>query len=380
MCAMSERGSDIEFDFFEEPETQEAPARARPERRGRRPPVRPPTGLTPLLRLAGLIAFAIFIVVVLSLWVQSCRSESKRDTYADYMNEMRVVARSSEDVGRKLNRVLTTPGIRSAQLQKDLDGLAKQQSQGVERATGIDAPGRLREEHRNAIEALEFRVSGLTRLQDAFRQTSSARNAREAGELLAAQAQRLVTSDVVWDDLFREPSVAELRRQDVGGVDVPDSNFVTNPDLATQRLMTSIYQRIRGGQTSGTPTGRHGTGLVAVKALPGGKTLQTEGDNTVIATEDLAFEVTIENQGTTQEVQVQVVLRVQQNPRPIVRRATIDLINPGERKTLKFGQLGQIVQFVQKTPVKVEIRPVRGEQFLGNNVAEYSVIFSLPPP
>ena len=100
----------------------------------------------------------------------------------------------------------------------------------------------------------------------------------------------------------------------------------------------------------------------------------------MIATSDLAFEVTLENQGDSQEVQVQVVLRVQQNPRPIVRRATIDLINPGERKTVTFRQLGQIVQFVQKTPVRVEIRPVKGEQFLGNNVATYSVIFSLPPP
>jgi hypothetical protein len=378
---MSERGSDIEFDFFEEPETQEATAPARPERRGpRRPPVRPPTGLTPLLRLAGLIAFAIFLIVVLSLWIQSCRSESKRETYADYMDEMRVVARSSEEIGRDLNRLLTTPGIRSAQLQRQLGGLAERQSQGVDQARAIDAPGRLREQHRDAIEALEFRVSGLSRLRAAFGQLSSARNAREAGGNLSAQAQRLLTSDIVWEDLFRQLAVAELRRQDIGGVDVPESEFLTNDDLATQRLMTSVYQRIRGAQTGGTPSGLHGTGLVATKALPGGKTLNQDGDNTVIATSDLAFEVTIENTGDSQEVQVQVVLRVQQNPRPIVRRATIDLINPGERKTVVFRQLGQIVQFVQKTPVRVESRPVRGETRLGNNVAEYSVIFSLPPP
>jgi hypothetical protein len=378
---MTERGSDIEFDFFEEPETQEASARARPARRGPRRPVRPPTGLTPLIRFAGLVAFVIFIVVVLAVWAQGCRRESKKDTYGDYMNEMRVVARSSADIGVDLNRLLTTPGIKTARLQSELGGLASRQSQGVDKARAIDAPGRLREEHRNAIEALEFRVSGLSRLQDAFAQSSSARTARQAGTRLAEQAQRLLASDIVWNDLFEEPSVALLQEQGVRGVDVPESEFLTNPDLATQRLMTSIYQRIRGTQSTGTPTGRHGTGLVSVKALPGGKTLNVDDDeNTVIATSDLAFEVTIENQGESQEVQVQVVLRVQQNPRPIVRRATIDLINPGERKTVVFRQLGQIVQFVQKTPVRVEVRPVRGEQFLGNNVAEYSVIFSLPPP
>ncbi len=67
---MSERDSDIEFDFFEEPDTREgAAAEERPRRRGRRPPVRPPTGLTPLLRLIGLISFAILIVLLLVLWV-----------------------------------------------------------------------------------------------------------------------------------------------------------------------------------------------------------------------------------------------------------------------------------------------------------------------
>jgi hypothetical protein len=377
---MTERGSDIEFDFFEEPETQEAPARTRPERRGPRRPVRPPTGLTPLLRLAGLVAFAIFVIVVLSLWIQSCRSESKRDSYRDYMDEVRQVARASEEVGRQLNRLLTTPGIKRAALQEELGGLSDQQSQGVDQAREIDPPGRLREQHRNAIEALEFRASGLSRLQDAFRQSAGLRNARTAGDLLAEQAQRLLTSDVIWDDLFLEPSRAELRREDVLGVDVPDSDFLTNDDLATQRLMSSIWQRIRGAQRGGTPTGLHGTGLVSVKALPGGKTLRSDADNTVIATSDLAFEVTFENTGNSQEVQVRVVLRVQQNPRPIVRRATVDLINPGERKTVVFRQLGQIVQFVQKTPVKVEVQPVPGEKRLSNNVAEYSVIFSLPPP
>ncbi len=62
---MSERDDDnIEFDFFEEPETREAAAQQRAERRaprGRPPraPLRPAAGLTPLLRLVGLIAFAI---------------------------------------------------------------------------------------------------------------------------------------------------------------------------------------------------------------------------------------------------------------------------------------------------------------------------------
>src|SRR3954471_16155862 len=103
---MSERDSDIEFDFFEdEPATTEAQA-ARPSGRGRRPPIRPPAGLTPLLRLIGLIALAIVIVVLLVFAVQSCRGSQKRDTYENYTQDVDEVATQSEQIGRQLNSLL----------------------------------------------------------------------------------------------------------------------------------------------------------------------------------------------------------------------------------------------------------------------------------
>ena len=85
------RDDEIEFDFFDdEPATTEAPpSRVRLPRRGggggSRRVVRPPHGLTPLLRLLGLVLFVIAIVLILVLLIQSCAAESKHDTYANYM-------------------------------------------------------------------------------------------------------------------------------------------------------------------------------------------------------------------------------------------------------------------------------------------------------
>jgi hypothetical protein len=377
---VTERSSDIEFDFFDEPVTQEASVRERQQRRGPRPPVRPPAGFTPLVRLVGLIAFAILLVVLLVFWAQSCRDEGKRGEYRDYMTDMRDIARDSQQLGRELSTLLTTPGIEQEELDQRLGGLAQQQEQGVARASELVAPARLREQHRSVVDALQFRVSGVRRLQDAFRQTAEATDGVQAGQLLAAQAQRLLASDVIWNDLFREPAVAVLRSQDIGGVEVPASIFVANTDLATQRGMTPIWQRIRGASTGGEPSGTHGHGLVSVVAQPDGQQLRTDQDNTVTATRDLSFEATVENQGESQEVQVRVRLTVQQSPSPIVRRATIQSINPRERKTVVFRNLGQIVQFAQKTQLKVQVEPVEGERFLDNNAASYPVIFTLPPP
>jgi hypothetical protein len=385
---MTEQDTDLDFDFFgdEEPEPgqgadeERSPRGGPPRRPPRRPasPTQPPVGLTPLLRLAGLIAFAILIVVLLVFWISSCQGASKKSSYKHYMEKVGTVASDSEQIGRELNDGLTTQGIKSAELQTKITGLAQQEQQDVAAARAMSPPGPLRLQHQHAIEALEFRVSGLSGLADAFRQAAlSPKNVTGNALLLAGQAERLVTGDVVWDDLFKDPSVQELRRQGVTGVAVPDSNFVPNPDYSSSRFWEAILQRLQGAATSGgTSGGLHGTGLVATKALPGGQELSQTTENTVTATTDLGFEVAVEDTGDSQEVQIKVTLTIQQSPSPIVQTKTIDLINPGEQKTVIFRNLGQ-VQFATRTTVKVDVAPVPEEKNTANNSAQYPVIFSL---
>jgi hypothetical protein len=373
---MSDRDTDIEFDFFEdEPATTEAQS-TRPSRRGPRPPIRPPAGVTPLLRLIGLIAFAILVVVLLVFAVQNCRGSQKRETYENYMEDVGEVAAQSEQIGRRLNNLMTDPAAKLTDIRQQLSGLAQQQEQGVTRAEDIDPPGPLREIHPAVIQSLQLRVSGLEGLDRAFEQTAQIRNANVAGRALAVQARRLLASDVVWDDLYKDPSRAALVEQDVRGVQVPDSNFLRNPDLATPALMSSVWQRIRGASTGGSDCTPRGTGLVSLKSLPGGTELSRDTLNTVEASEELGFTVTIENTGCSQEVRIPVTLTIQKSPQNIVKTQTIGIINPGEQQTVTFRQIGQ-VPFATRTNIKVDVRPVQNEARRDNNTAEYPVIFSL---
>jgi hypothetical protein len=382
---MTEPPDDLDFDFFDDdPETgepleEERPPHEPPRRPPRRPPGgRPPVGLTPLLRLAGLIAFAILIVVLFVFWISSCQGASKKSSYKHYMEKIAVIAKNSEQHGRELNDALTTPGSKFAVLTTRISSIAQGEQQDVAAARAMSPPGPLRLQHQEAIEALEFRVSGLRGIAQAF--TSAARapkNVTGNALLLAGQAERLVSGDVVWDDLFKDPAIEELRRQGVTGVAVPDSSFIPNPDYASTRFWEAILQRLQGeATTGGTSGGLHGTGLVSVKAQPGNQELSSSTENTVTATTDLGFAVTIEDTGDSQEVQVKVTLTIQQSPTPIVQTKTIDLINPGEQKTVLFHNLGQ-VQFATRTTVKVDIQPVPQEAKTANNSASYPVIFSL---
>jgi hypothetical protein len=373
------RDDEIDFDFFEdEPATTEsASARARRTLRGgRRPrrPVRPPQGVAPLLRLLLLVAFVIALVLILVLFVQSCAASSKHDAYASYMDDVAKVAQQSTSDGQRVANVLTTSGLKVVEIEDRLRGIAAAERQNVQAAENLDAPGRLREANQHLVEALQLRVSGVDGLADTFQSTATSKSPQDAA-LLPEQADRLLASDVVWDDLFEENAKRQLQRDGVTGVRVPDSNFVANRDLVGEESMTQVLQRIRGASVGGTPTGLHGTNIVSVKALPGGQTLNTT-ENTVTATTDLGFTVTIADSGDSQEVQIKITLTIDKAGNPIVRTKTIPLINAGEEKAVTFTDLGQ-VPFATKTNLKIDVQPVPGEKNTSNNSATYPVIFSL---
>jgi hypothetical protein len=382
---MTERDTDIEFDFFDEPETQEAAERTRaprrPPPRGPRRPIRPPAGFIPMLRLAGLIAFLILAAVLLVVLARGCASNSKHDRYRSYLDNVRSIAASSDGVGKDLNRTLAATGIKESALESKVTALAAREQQDVARARDLDPPGPLRVEHDHLIEVLQLRASALSRLSDAFRQTATAKDATTSGRLIADQARLLVASDVNWDFYFKEPTQRELQDQGVSDVGaVPDSNIISNPDLASTQAMTDVWRRVHGAATGGTPSGKHGSALTSVTALPDGKKLNPSGaasDNQITASTDLAFQVAVTDSGDFQEFNVSVTLTIQKSPKPIVLRKKIDVINAGETKTVTFTNIDLNGLFGLPTTVNVDIAPVPGERTRSNNSAEYKVIFSV---
>ncbi len=379
---MESRDDDIEFDFFDdEPVTGESEAvsrgrMARTPRRKGNGPAGPPHGMAPMLRLLGLVVVVIFLVLVFALLVKSCTGTSKHNSYSAYMSNVSKIASQSNANGKAVATALTTPGLKLTDIEAKLRGIAEQEQQIVQAAQKLNPPGPLRAQHLHLIEALQFRVSGIEGLAATLKRTAGSKDNSNDAALLAEQAARLLASDVVWDDLFRALALRAMTNDGVTGVTVPESHFVAS-DLVTARSMALVLQRIRGASTGGTVTGLHGTNIVSVKALPGGQTLNTGSLNTVTATTDLAFAVTVADSGDFQEVRIPVTLTIEKTGGPIVQTQTILLINPAEQKVVTFTNLGS-VPFATQTTVKVDVKPVAGEANKANNSAQYPVIFSLP--
>jgi uncharacterized repeat protein (TIGR01451 family) len=380
----------LDFDFFEEDATREShgaeSAGAAPRAGGgggggggpRRPKLRAPQGITPILRLIGLVAFAILVVVLLVVWGQGCSSDKKRDDYSGAMADIGAIGSNSAKIGGDLAELLTTPGLKQAELETKLGGLIQRQQQDVERAQGLDVPGPLRPSTGHAVEALQLRVGGMQGMLETFIATKDddSNNATAAGEKLAAQARRLEASDVVWQYMFQAPAQVTLDDEGLGDIKAPPSVFVENVELYTTRSMTAIWQRIHGASTGGTPSGVHGTGLEKTVVQPAGTQLSSDTETTIKASTDLAFEVSVKNTGENQEVSIEVTLTIPKGTTPIVKSQTIDLLDIGETTTVTFKAFPE-VPFGEKTSVQVSVKPVQGEQNTANNSAEYPVIFSL---
>jgi hypothetical protein len=388
---MSARDDDIlDFDFdFGDEVTREAPVRGGGSGGSgsggssggggspRRPRLSAPKGGAPLLRLIGLVAFAILLIVLLAVWVQGCAEDDKQSAVDDYYADIGAVGADSAKIGEDLATLLTTPGLQQAELETKLSGLLQQQQLDVERAEAVDAPGSLTPARGYAVQALQLRVGGIQGLLDTFKATKDSDDATAAGQRLAVQGQRLQASDVVWRDLFQAGSDAAAAEEGVDGA-APASVFVQNTELYSARSMSAIWNRIHGASTGGTPTGLHGSQLAYTKALPSGTQLSTQTETTITVSTDLGFEVGVTNSGEEQEVQVEVTLTIPKQPSPIVKTGTIDLIDPGETKTVLFTDFPD-VPFGEGTTIQVSVKPVPGEKNTANNSAEYPVVFTLTP-
>jgi hypothetical protein len=375
---------DTELEFFEEPETLEAPGRPRRRIRPRRPggprrPPAPPPGAVALARLAGLVALAIAVVVGLVFWVGSCQGKSKHDEYASYMNSIRPIAQDSAAAGTAFVNTLGSKKLTLIGLQSKLEQWSRQQQEEYDKALSLRPPGPLQAAHQEVLATLQLRAIGLTGLANQLARAGS-KSPTDVASLLEGQAQLLSASDIIWADLFRLPATQTLTRFGVKGVIAPPSQIVSNADVISARSFGLVYARIKSANSGGKVTGLHGSALVSTQAVAGSatKTLSTSGPTTVEVAANLVFKVTFTDSGSFQQVKVPVTLTVSAGGKTVLKTTKIvQSILPQQTTAVSFGNLQLTSAFGGTATVRVHIGKVPGETRLDNNSASYPVFFSL---
>ena len=384
---MSSYDDDSQLEFFEEPETLEAPERQRrrirpPRRGGPRRPSPPPPGAVALARLAGFVALAIAVVVGLVFWVGSCQGKTKHDEYKSYMDKVQPIAQSSAATGTTaFASVVGSKKLTLVGLQAKLEQWSRQQQELYDEALRLRPPAPLQSAHQEVLAALQLRAIGLTGLANTLAQAGS-KSSTDVANALAGQTQLLSASDLVWAELFKLPATQTLTSVGVKGVIAPPSQIVANPEVFSADSFSTVYQRIKSTNSGGKVTGVHGSALVSTQAVAGTetKTLTPSNPTTVDVAPNLVIKVTFTDSGNFQEVRVPVTLTVSVFGKTVLtKKQVVKSIDAKQTTTVNFGNLGLPTSaFGADARIRVEIGKVRGEVRLDNNSASYRVFFSLP--
>jgi hypothetical protein len=233
---MSGRDTEILFDFPDDDWSGET-RQLQPGGGRRRPPERVPA------RLAALVAAVVLVSVVIAISTQGCGAPSTTGQARSYFQKLAVIGSHSQQLGQQFSKLITKTATKSSTFASSLDQLSQRAQQDLLNAQKLAPPVAFRPEQVFAVQALQFRVTGLQALAATLR--LPALGVRQAGTLLAA-VERLLASDVVWHDRVEGDAQAQLRRARVTGIAVPGSRFLTSADIASTQTMTQLLQRLSG--------------------------------------------------------------------------------------------------------------------------------------
>jgi hypothetical protein len=361
------------FDEDDEPRTRVRPRRpaggsaAAPDRR------------TVLIRQALLFGGFLVIAILLVFVVRSCQQSAQENALKDYNREVASIVRESDtQVGRPFFELMRDPGSESAaDLETTINGYRGQAEQQFEQAKRLDVPDEMVGAQRSFLITMEQRRDGLAAIAARVRSALSD-DPEAAGQAIAQIAgamQLFLVSDVIHETRTYPFIRDALADAEVGGQTIQKSQFFPGAQwLDESTVANALGQQVTGGTVDGgePAPGLHGHGIDSVAV--GDLTLQPDAPNRIPATAT-EFLVTFTNQGENDEVDVQVVLRIEGAGQPIRVVRTVDSVPQGTTAEATLA-LDQPPPIDQPVTIRVEVRPVPGEEKTDNNVAQYDAVFT----
>lgn len=347
-----------------------------------------------------MLALVVLLLVII-FSARACARSGEEEAYRSYVAEVQKIVTASDEIGAQLTALLLNPGdISRAEVQTNLEGFVSQSAALEQQATELSAPKSLLSDttHQVFVLVMHFRSTGVNQLKTylmsalELEDTSGAAVATAtpgattttlppdmtyaAGstEQIMNSLRFLTTSDFLYKEVF-EVKVAEmLTEKNIGGVTVPTSQFIADPEIATTAQVTKIVDALK---TTGNLQAVHGVALKSVLAMPDSKQIVQGGTYDLTQSQGLAFVVTVENQGNMDEagVAVQVELTSPSTSQPAVT-ARIASLKSKATETVTVEGLNP-APYGEVATLTVTVIPVKDERFTDNNSLTATVIFKL---
>jgi hypothetical protein len=332
---------------------------------------------TPLLRLIVALVAIIVVIVVIVVAVTSARGSGDAVDYQQYMTSIASILKQSDSIGAQLTTLLTEPGETSRKdIQTKLQQFVLKSEQLETQAKELAVPKDLldRNVHQFFVMAMTFRHTGLANLEPTLMNALQVQETDVAAEEISQALYYLTNSDFLYKVVFVKGATDVVKEKNLAGVTVPSSQFLSDPDLASQSQAQEIIAQLK---SAGSLQAVHGVAVAKVVAQPDEQQIKDGQTYNLPSSDQLAFVVTVKNQGNMSEKDVPVVVTLAtQTGDPQTVTVTIAELKPGAQVAATVQGLNP-TGYGEQATLTVEAGPVPGEKVKDNNTIEANVIFKL---
>lgn len=318
-----------------------------------------------MLRRGLALGGGLLLLILIVLGIKGCldaRAESELSDYADKVGE---IAEETEQTSKDFFSHLENPsGLSVTEFTAKVSADASAMDNYATRVDSLGAPGDMKRAQGNLELVYELRSSAMTEIAEKMSTALGNAGAQKAMAAITKQMQKLLASDVVYEQVVRPEIDGVLASNGISGHDVPNSSFLPDEKWLEASAVSSALGGISGNSTAAT-SGIHGLELTGVSV--NGSELVEGGVTTVSGEAGVEVEATVQNQGESTENGVTVAVTVEGN----TLQGEIEEIAAGEEATATI--------LLTPTPkgevtLEIEAEPVPGEQITENNEATYTLL------
>lgn len=339
------------------------------------PGLRPPqTRQQLMLRRLGAVALGLIVLVLLVFGVRGCLDARQDRAARDYVRSLQALTQESAQISKDFFSVIDDPGeLTPLDFESEIKSNRGALETLVNRAEKLDAPDEMSEAQEAVVLTYELRRDAVRSIAGNIAKALGREGRKEAVSEIAGQMQALLASDVIYSQRAVPEIQRALKRREIDGVEVPRSRFLPSDGIEwlNPNRVGEALSAVRGTRQAATP-GVHGMGLIEVIATPGDSRLDPSTPTALQADGTPTLQVKVQNQGESDETDVNVTVKLTGGSEPIELERSINKIAAGESQTVNIP-ISPSPPTGTDLEVEVEVVPVPGEKVTDNNKATYTV-------
>ena len=318
-----------------------------------------------MLRRGLALGGGLVLLILIVLGVKGCLDARANRELSDYARNVAAIVEETQQTSESFFGKLEDPGSASVTDFVDQVNADRSAMDGYQaRIDDLSTPGDMSRAQGNLELAYQLRASAMDEIAAKMSTALGDAGAEKAMAGIAKQMQKLLAADVVYEQVVRPEVDDVLASNGISDSDLPKSTFLADEKWLDESTVSEALGAVSGNST-GTASGLHGTGLTGVTV--NGTELIEGAPTTIAGEEGVTVEVSVQNQGESTENGIDVSVEYEGN--------TVS----GEINELPAGETGTAEIPLTPTPsgevtLDVEVEAVDGEQVTDNNEATYTLL------